>query len=205
MYRLTRPDVSPLIRTAAELSREWCAGHVIDGAPAYRHAAAVALKLEQHMNASDELVAAALLHDAPCLAPVDVDLDAVLTRRFGAEVTRIVRALETEHIRMEAATTPAPLCGDLPVLHASAADKIISVGGVVRRALAADHKPTYWATRKAFVRRIPYFRAFGAMAAAHLPSRMARELHHVVSRAHAMARRNREPGSAACGVDPNPR
>jgi HD domain-containing protein len=101
MSVLTRPR-HPTIDTALELARTWCAGHVIDDAPALGHAVRVALTLDRHLpDASPELIAAALLHDSPEFAPANLTLDELLTARFGPAVTRVVRALEAEHVGLD--------------------------------------------------------------------------------------------------------
>src|SRR5690348_4959264 len=88
----------PMVDDALALAQRWCAGHVIDGAPAFAHAVKVVRTLERHLPGPDpELVAAILLHDAPYFAPSDIDLDAELASRFGVVTARTVRALEAEH------------------------------------------------------------------------------------------------------------
>lgn len=115
MSVLTKPR-HPTVDTALALARTWCAGHVIDDAPALGHAIRVALTLDRHVpDAHPELVAAVLLHDSPEFAPAGLTLDELLTARLGPAVTRVVRALEAEHIGLDTirsairgCCTPAP-------------------------------------------------------------------------------------------------
>lgn len=134
-------------------------------------------------DASPELVAAVLLHDAPYFAPEHVDLDATLTAYIGAPVARVVRALEREHATLAEQATPRADVDDLSTLHASAADKIVSLTSILRHADRADDPTTYWSTRAAFVARVPYFRAFHTAAATHLSASMSTQLGRLVARA----------------------
>ena len=147
----------------------WCGGHVIDGSPAICHALRVAIKLGEHIpQASRDLVAAALLHDSPYFAPVERDLEATLADRVGIDVARIVLTLRREHADM---TVP----NDWQTLAVSVADKIVSVGSVLRRARVAPDKGAYWRARDPFVGRMPYLRLFLAEAC-QLPDGMVTEL-----------------------------
>ena len=179
----------PIVADALDLARQWCDGHSIDGAPALGHAVKVALAVGRHLSdPAPELVAAVLLHDAPEHAPTDVDLDELLTCRLGPAVTRVVRALEREHIALDERPVPEIHTGDLWTLYASAADKIVSLESILRRAARAPNPRTYWRARTAFVTRVPYFAAFHTAATPHLPPGMAEELGRLVARAeHATA------------------
>ena len=189
MTVLSRPR-HPIVADALELARDWCAGYVIDTAPALGHAVKVALALGRHVpNAAPELVAAALLHDSPEYAPKDIDLDATLTARFGAPVAHIVRGLEREHVALDQRPVPDVTTEDQWTLYASAADKIVSLWSIMHRAARAPDPAAYWRARRAFVARVPYFAAFHTSAAPHLPPGMAGELARIVVRAeHATAR-----------------
>jgi len=183
MSVLTRPR-HPIVNTALELARTWCAGRVIDDAPALGHAIRVVLILDRHLTgAPAELVAAALLHDSPEFAPADVDLDQLLTVRLGPAVTRVVRALEAEHVGLDT------ICGGPPipihdpwVLYASAADKVVALTSMLRRAAAAPDLAAFWVHRGAFRALVPYFRTFHRIAAPHLPATMAADLDLIVTR-----------------------
>lgn len=180
MNTLTRPRPR-VVSDALGLARGWCVGHTIDGAPAIVHAVRVARKLVEHLpNAVPELIAAVLVHDAPLFAPIDIDLDAVLGTQLGAEVARIVRAIEREHIALTAGSRPAPPLNDPHTLLAIAADKIVSITSIVRRSTAAPDPAEYWANRSAFTGRLPYFHDFSKAVTPHLPASLAAELETVV-------------------------
>ena len=81
---------------------------------------------------------------------------------------------------------------DPDVLVASAADKVVSISAILRRAHRAASPVDYWASRSVFIARVPYFRAFAAEAAPCLPSGLAAELDTVVSLAAEASTRYRE-------------
>lgn len=174
----------PLVQAALGLARKWCAGQVIDGAPALAHAVKVAKVVVGHVPAAHpDLVAAVLLHDSPYFAPAEVDLDAVLTGQLSAAVTRIVRGLHRGHRAMGRWSAEQIDTGDAEVLLASAADKVVSLSSVLTRANAATDPGAFWAQRQAFVRAVPYFRAFYDAAAPRLPGSLASDLAVVVNAA----------------------
>jgi hypothetical protein len=135
---LTPPRPIP-VEEALALARDWCHGHTIDGAPALRHACAVAVAIGQHWpDAPPELIAAALLHDSPEYAG---------KRRFrsglSAAVLELIEAIDAEHQAM-ATFHRDPALGTqylsaLPptVLIALAADKVVSLGTILRHAADA--------------------------------------------------------------------
>lgn len=181
MSVLTRPR-HPTVDTALALARTWCAGHVIDDAPALGHAIRVALTLDRHLpDAPPELIAAALLHDSPEFAPPDLDLDELLTARLGSAVTQIVRALEAEHLGLDTIPggPPIPIADPL-VLHVSTADKIVALTSMLCRATTAPDPAAFWRRRATFRALVPYFRAFHTAAAPHLPTDMAADLDLIV-------------------------
>jgi (p)ppGpp synthase/HD superfamily hydrolase len=183
MTVLTRPR-HPLVDDALALARVWCEGHVIDGSPALGHAVKVARTLGRHLiRPHPELIAAALLHDAPFFIPDGLDLDLTLTSRFGPVVTQTIRALEREHEALDSQMTPAFIDADRWTLYAIAADKIVAINAIVNRARRATNPTEYWQSRTAFVSRVPYFRAFANHAARLLPPLMAAELNAVVTHA----------------------
>ena len=49
MTVLSRPR-HPIVANALQMAREWCAGHIIDGAPSLGHAVKVALTLGTHRD-----------------------------------------------------------------------------------------------------------------------------------------------------------
>ena len=180
---LTRPR-HPTVDTALELARIWCAGHVIDNAPALGHAIRVVRTVDRHLpGAHPELVAAALLHDSPEFAPAGVNLDELLTVRLGPAVTRVVRALEAEHAGLDTIPGGPSIPVDDPwVLYTSAADKTIALSSMLLRAAAAPDPAEFWAQRAAFRALVPYFRAFHTAAVSHLPLSMAVEISPIVAR-----------------------
>jgi hypothetical protein len=197
MTVLSRPQ-HPIVADALVLAGEWCRGQIIDGAPALGHAVKVALVLGRHVpDAAPELVAAVLLHDCPEYAPKDVDLDALLTVRLGPAVTRIVRGLEREHIALDQRPVPDVTTEDSWTLYASAADKIVSLRSILRRASRTADPAVYWQSRRAFVARVPYFAAFHTVAAPQLPPGMTGELARLVVRAEQATARHRSAEGGA--------
>ncbi|MGH8905798.1 MAG: HD domain-containing protein [Egibacteraceae bacterium] len=144
----------------------------------------VALKLEEHVpNAPVELVAAALLHDSHEFAPPTENLDATLTARLGAGVTRVIRALEREHRALAERLEPQAPTDDPWTLWASAADKIVSLTSILGRAAATDDPDAFWNARRPFIERISYLRRFHTSTAPHLPATMGAELGRLVDMA----------------------
>ncbi|MEU7907218.1 HD domain-containing protein [Actinoplanes sp. NPDC049118] len=179
-----------MIDAAIELSRDYCAGKIIDGSPALGHAMKVARKVdEHHPGASPDLIAAVILHDAPYFAPPEIDLDNVLAELFGPTVAQIVRAIEREHDALDHEESPTIVLDHSDVLIASAADKVVSIGAILRRAEQHPSPAAFWAARRPFADRVPYFHAFMTAAWPHLPNRLALELETVVSAAATAASR----------------
>jgi hypothetical protein len=199
MTVLTRPR-HPIIATALGLARSWYAGRVIDGTPALGHAVKVALVLDRRLLACPpELLAAVLLHDAPYFAPPGLDLDAVLTGRLGPEVCSVVRALEREHTALADQPVPAADTGDRWTVRASAADKIVVLGSVLRRASRADDPAGFWSRRAAFLARVPCFRAFHTNTVRLLPGGMAGELGRLVTATERATAHLKPPASSGGG------
>jgi len=170
------PPRHPLVDHALQDARHWCAGQVIDDRPALAHAARIAVTLGEHVAyPAPELIAAALLHDAPEFAPPDTDLDHVLSQRYGLEVVRIVRALEAEHHALDA-DAPTLTVDDLPVLLASTADKIVALTSLSRRAAGTGDAAGFFATRPALRCLLPRFRAFRDAGAGRVPASMTGQL-----------------------------
>jgi hypothetical protein len=183
MTTLSNPR-HPIVARALDLASSWCAGHVIGGAPALAHAMRVTATVDRLIpNAPVELIAVALLHDAPEFAPADMDLDSVLTCELGPAVTRALRALEH-------ALTAGDRDEEMPVdpddpwtLYASTADKIVSLASVLHRAARADDDAAYWRTRAPFITQLPCYRSFSRRSAPHLPSGAVTELEDLITRA----------------------
>jgi hypothetical protein len=172
----------PLIDTAIAISRDWCKGHIIDGAPAFGHALKVARKVGEHLpSASPDLLAAVILHDAPYFAPASVNLDRTLTEKLSPSVLQIVRAIEAEHEALGHSTNPSVEALDPDVMIASAADKVVSIAAITLRGRRSDDPLAFWNHRLAFIDRVPYFQAFAGAAEPHLPAPLARELATVIT------------------------
>ena len=183
MSALTRPR-HRLVEVAINLARQWCYGHVIDGSPALGHALKVARKVDEHLStASPDLIAAVILHDAPYFAPDSDDLEQLLTGQLSADVARIVWAIKQEHDALDDDVSPRINLDQPDVVVASAADKVISIGAVLRRAERHTMPITFWLTRQPFVDRVPYFYEFMMAAWPYLPNRLAWELQAVIEAA----------------------
>lgn len=141
----------------------------------------VAVTLGEYVaGTAPELIAAALLHDAPEFAPADIDVDAVLRRRYGSEVVRIVRALEAEHHALDTASSIITV-DDLPVLLASTADKIVALASLSRRAERFGDVTGFFAARPALLRLLPHFRAFALAGVGRVPTGMSTRLDQVLT------------------------
>lgn len=169
----------PLLTPALRLARRWCDGHSIDGRPALAHAARVASTLRKHQpNIDPQIIAAALVHDAPEFVP-GLDVYATISRCLTPEVARLVREVAAQHEAMSGHTVTR----DPSVLLISAADKIASIRSILERADRAPDPEAYWSCRQPFLDAIPHFRAVQAMAAELIPGTLAGELDQLVTRA----------------------
>jgi hypothetical protein len=181
MTVLTPPRHQMIDRAMAD-ARAWCAGRIIDDRPALAHAVRVAVTLGRHVpDVVPELVAAALLHDSPEFAPAGIDLDAVLTARYGPEVTRVVRALEVEHAALDSPDPPITV-DDHPVLLISTADKIVALKSLLRRAALSGDVDAFFGARAGLLRLLPYFRRCHHAGAEHVPRTMTDQFGIVLSR-----------------------
>lgn len=165
-----------LVDRALADAKLWCAGKIIDDRPALAHAARVAVMIGDHVpQVEPTLIAAALLHDSPEFAPAAIDLDAVLSCRYGGEVARIVRALETEHAALDTGNPDVDV-EDLSVLLASTADKIVALESLTRRAVRSGDPVKFFTARPALLRLLPYFHAFRDAGVGHVPASMTHQL-----------------------------
>ncbi len=163
-------------------ARAWCAGHTIDDRPALVHAVRVAVTIGEHVPAPPpEVVVAALLHDAPELAPATLDVYQVLATGYGPEVPRIIAALQAEHRALDEPDPPIRV-DDQPVLLASTADKIVALTSLLRRARAADDVAGFFARRPVLCGLLPHFRAFQQAAHPRVPASMSAHLDTVLTR-----------------------
>jgi hypothetical protein len=184
---LTPPRPAP-VEDALRLAARWCAGQTVDGGPALRHACAVAVTLGTHCpGAPPELIAAALLHDAPEYAG-----DKLEQVGLGTGVLALIRAIDAEHRAMAAYHRDPAAAGELLdgldrwALTASTADKVVSLGTILRRA-GADDRAAYWRRRSAFLDHTPYFRLFATAAAPVVPPGLADALDRLVTTAEVAA------------------
>jgi len=184
----------PLVEAALADTRAWCAGRVIDDRPSLVHAVRVAATLDQHVpSAAPDLIAAALLHDAPEFAPPGTALDAVLTARYGPDVPRIVHALHVEHVALDQPDPPIRV-DDHAVLVTSTADKIVALTSLLRRARASGNPDGFFTVRPALLRLLPHFHAYHSAGSGRVPVSMSTHLDAVLTtlyRATAGARQAR--------------
>lgn len=176
MTVLSKPR-DPLISQALADAMQWCAGKVIDDRPALAHAVRVALTIGEHVpHPGPDLIAAALLHDAPELAPPEVDLDVVLCFWYSREVHRIVRALQAEHQALDRLDPPVNV-EDPPVLLASTADRIVAFGALLRRANASGDVQGFFAARPGLGVLLPYFWRYQQASVGLVPATMSSVVH----------------------------
>jgi hypothetical protein len=177
----------PQDRTVADACRDarrWCNGHLINGLPAVEHGARVALVLSEHLAVPPpELIAAALLHNAPEFGPRG-DIDAVLTARHGPEAARIVRELHFEHHTID--DRPPPV--EERLLLASTAHQVAELATVIDLARASGDPSAYLAgDRLGFHRYIARFRAAYAARLGRIPPSMAAHYADVLATISALA------------------
>lgn len=168
----------PLVTDALTLATTWFEGHLIGGAPALGHALRVARTLCRFITwAPAEAVAAALLHDAPDLAPDPSAVDTILSSRFGPAVSHIVHVLHREGTVADRPMPHLIMTGaDVWAVQVSTADKIVAIDCVLQRAARADDPASFWVQRSPFLERLPAFREFARNAAPYLPAPMTSEL-----------------------------
>ncbi|MEW2385582.1 metal-dependent phosphohydrolase [Micromonospora sp. NPDC047707] len=181
------PPRPAVIDRALRDARTWCAGHTIDDRPALVHAVRVAVTIGEHVPAPPpEVIAAALLHDAPDLAPAALDVYQVLTTGYGPEVPRIIAALQAEHRALDEPDPPIRV-DDQPVLLASTADKIVALTSLLRRARATGDVTGFFAQRPVLCGLLPHFRAFQQAAHPRVPASMSAHLDAVLARLEQVA------------------
>ena len=118
--------------------------------------------------------APALLHDAPEFAPEEAP--GRITAECGAGVWELVKAIAAEHAVMELyrfdpGAALARLATSPPdVLAVLAADKVTSVGSILRRGLAASGPGGYWAARSAFLATVSYIEGFHHAVTGRVPA-----------------------------------
>ncbi|WP_238432594.1 metal-dependent phosphohydrolase [Micromonospora tarensis] len=156
------------------------------------HALRVAVTIGQHVpTPSQDVIVAALLHDAPEFAPAERDVYQALTAAYGTEVTRIIAALQVEHRALDEPDPPIRV-DDQPVLLASTADKIVALTSLLRRAQSTGNAPAFFDRRPVLCGLLPHFRAFQRAAHPRLPASMSAHLDAALTpleRATAVAQR----------------
>ena len=177
----------PLVQAAMDDARRWCAGHLIEQRPAFRHAAAVANEVLSHAtDASPELIAAAFLHDSPEFAPDDIDLNTYLADTYGERTAWLVSHLHAEHVALDG-PDPAIDVRDPDLLLLSTADKVVAFRGNLRRAEASGDIPAYFAAKTGMLRLLPYFRAFQQAGVERVPAALSADLAHSLDQVDAAA------------------
>lgn len=177
----------PLVQAAMDDARRWCQGHLIEQRPAFRHAAAVAHEVIEHTaDPAPELIAAALLHDAPEFAPTDLDLDGYLTGVYGPVTARLVSDLHAEHMALNG-PDPAVDVTDPDLLLLSTADKVVAFRGNLRRAHAGGDVPAYFGAKTGMLRLLGYFRAFQQAGLGRVPAALSADLAHSLDQVQAAA------------------
>lgn len=205
MSVLTLPR-HPLVDAALAQARTWCAGRVIDDAPALAHAVKVTTTLSRHVPGLDpQLAAAALLHDAPEFAPAGLDLDEDLSARFGPTVTRVVRALEAEHRALDQHDPPLADT-DADVLVVATADKIVALASLLRRAYVSGDPDGFWTARPALLRLRGYLHDTHHHTVGRVPPSMSDHLGRVLKRLdratrHRAAQTIAQPGDSTWTCD----
>jgi len=165
----------PIVERALRLSRHYCEGKVIDDAPAFAHAVKVATTLVRHVpDASPEMIAAALLHDAPLYASPGVNLDVVLKHGVADGVAPLVTSLHTEHEAMMSGS--APRVPEQPVARIMAADKVVAFRALVERAGRSSNEREFWDQRATLRSLLPWFADWCRMASPLLTESLAHDL-----------------------------
>ncbi|MGC4755662.1 HD domain-containing protein [Micromonospora trifolii] len=135
------------------------------------------MTIGQHVPApGQDVIVAALLHDAPEFAPTDTDIYQTLTANYGSEVARIIAALQAEHRALDEPDPPIRV-DDQPVLLASTADKIVALTSLLRRAQRTGNASDFFDRRVALRGLLPYFRGYQRAAHPRLPASMSAHLH----------------------------
>ncbi|MFI6079216.1 metal-dependent phosphohydrolase [Actinoplanes sp. NPDC051343] len=206
----------PLVKAAFRDARALYGDHQVEDRPALAHSAAVAAALVRHVpDASAELTAAALLHDAPEFAPAGVDVPVFLAGRYGEQTAHVVLALAAEHQALDQPDPPIDTT-DYPVLLLSTVDKAVAFRSNIDRARRTGDAGAYFAAKVALVNLLDYFRAYHQAGLGLLPETLCQEYGQAISgvdtalREHARTthikqsghpgarRRTREPGYLAC-------
>ncbi|WP_250009725.1 metal-dependent phosphohydrolase [Actinoplanes sp. M2I2] len=176
------PPRHPIVQSALDDARTWCASEIIDDRPALAHAVKVAVTIGAHIpDPGTDLIAAALLHDSPDLAPNTLDLDELLTTRYGPTVRRIVRVMHNEHRSLDT-DHPQIVVDDHQVLLASTADRIVALSSLMSRARKSGDITGFFTRRRPLLLLLPYFHQCHAAGAGRVPDTMSAALATALTR-----------------------
>lgn len=189
------PPRHALVDSALLLARRWCFGRVIDDRPALAHAARVAVTIDAHQPiAAPQIIAAALLHDAPEFAPPQLDLDRFLSAEYGAEARRLVRGMQVEHDALDREEPIVADPADVNLTLLSTADKVVALTSLLRRAHLSGDTTGFFAARTPLLNLLTHFRKCRAAAIGAVPASMTADLGKILDAldaATAVARRRR--------------
>lgn len=173
MAQLSATD-SALIMAARKLAQTACRGHIIDEAPAMRHAIRVSYTLASGVpDVPAWLVGAALLHDFPEFAPDDTDVNRILTEHVGSEGRAIILATHDLHTDLSRGATPTLDTSWTAFLHLFAADQIVAFDSLLTRAHFSGDPYAFIGKRQALINLLPWFRETQQRIAPHLPENLA--------------------------------
>lgn len=172
------PPRAPIVEDALAVAKKWCAGHTIDDRPAR---VAVAVAVGEHQPDVDlAVVAAALLHDAPEVAPVSLELDRFLTDRFSAEVRRLIRGMQFEHDTMDREEPLIPDLADSHLMLLSTADKVVALRSLLRRADLSGDVTAFFA-RRPLLDLLAFFRTYQRTSIGAVPASLSLALDAVLA------------------------
>lgn len=176
------PPRAPIIEDALAVAKKWCAGHTIDDRPALTHAARVAVTVGEHqLDVDVDVVAAALLHDAPEFAPVSLELDRFLTDRFSAEVRRLIRGMQSEHDAMDREEPLIPDLADSHLMLLSTADKVVALRSLLRRADLSGDVAAFFARRRPLLDLLAFLRTYQRTSIGAVPASLSLALDAVLA------------------------
>ncbi|MFC7273803.1 hypothetical protein ACFQS1_07425 [Paractinoplanes rhizophilus] len=179
--------------SALLVARRWCSGQIIDDRPALAHAVRVAVTIGVHQPiAAPQIIAAALLHDAPEFAPPDLDLDRFLSTEYGPEVRRLIRGMQFEHDALDRDEPTIPDPDDVNLILLSTADKVVALTSLLRRAHLSGDTAAFFTTRTPLLNLLTHFSKCRRAAIGAVPASMTADLGKVLDAlgtATAVARR----------------
>ena len=174
------PPRHPLVDAALTDAKLWCAGRVIDDRPALAHAARVAVTIGRHQpHAAPDIIAAALVHDAPEFAS-PADLDSYLPARFGHEVHRLVSAMQAEHDALDRGQPVIPDPADQALMLLSTSDKVVALTSLLRRARLSGSVTGFFAARQPLLALLDHFRACQLVALDAVPDSLSAALARIL-------------------------